>query len=180
MKYTYKLLHKYIPRLNNLSDMLLNPKEDNDEFDDIIIGGYFYPDDNKSQINLTSDGLIRDNIDKVNANNNYLASFFGDNVMNNELSSYDDKINYIGKWTSNIDANANIYYVIVDNQIRKIIFSKPIEPTSMQDTFGIIYIIEDDGNMVYCQPDENDILFDNLPEAKKYIKEQKEIFHPLT
>ena len=121
MKYTYKLLHKYIPRLNNLSDMLLNPKEDNDEFDDIIIGGYFYPDDNKSQINLTSDGLIRDNIDKVNANNNYLASFFGDNVMNNELSSYDDKINYIGKWTSNIDANANIYYVIVDNQIRKII-----------------------------------------------------------
>ena len=24
------------------------------------------------------------------------------------------------------------------------------------------------------------ILFDNLPEAKKYIKEQKEIFHPLT
>lgn len=74
--------------------------------------------------------------------------------MNNELSSYDNKINYIGKWTSNIDANANIYYVIVNNQIRKIIFSKPIEPTSMQDTFGIIYIIEDDGNMVYCQPDE--------------------------
>ena len=33
MKYTYKLLHKYIPRLNNLSDMLLNPKEDNDEFE---------------------------------------------------------------------------------------------------------------------------------------------------
>lgn len=93
--------------------------------------------------------------------------------MNNELSSYDDKINYIGKWTSNIDANANIYYVIVDNQIRKIIFSKPIEPTSMQDTFGIIYIIEDDGNMVYCQPDENDILFDNLPEAKNILKNKR-------
>ena len=132
MKYTYKLLHKYIPRLNNLSDMLLNPKEDNDEFDDIIIGGYFYPDDNKSQINLTSDGLIRDNINKVNANNNYLASFFGDNVMNNELSSYDDKINYIGKWTSNIDANANIYYVIVDNQIRKITASITYDTARME------------------------------------------------
>ena len=89
--------------------------------------------------------------------------------MNNELSSYYYKINYIDKYTNNIHTNSNIYYVILDNQIIKIIFSKPIEPTSMQDIFGIIYIIEDNWNMVYCQPDENHILFDNLPEAKKYI-----------
>ena len=180
MKYTYKLQHKYIPKLKNIGDMMLNPTEDSDEFDDIVIGGIFIPDDHKSSINLTSEFLIRDNQDKVNQNNNYLASFFGDNIMDNNLSSYDDKINYIGKWSYNIDANANVYYVIVDNSIRKIIFSKPIEPSQMVDPFGVIYIIEDNGNMVYCQPDENDILFDNLPEAKKYINEQKELFSPLT
>lgn len=66
MKYTYKLQHKYIPKLKNLGDMMLNPTEDSEEFDDIIIGGVFIPDDKKTSINLTSEFLIRDNQDKVN------------------------------------------------------------------------------------------------------------------
>ena len=47
------------------------------------------------------------------------------------------------------------------------------------DVFGVIYIIEDDGNMVYCTPDEGDVMFDNLKEAKKYIKENYDVFTPL-
>ena len=35
------------------------------------------------------------------------------------------------------------------------------------DAFGVIYIIEDDGNMVYCTPDEGDVMFDNLKELRE-------------
>lgn len=45
----------------------------------------------------------------------------------NESSNLINNPDYIGKWNSNIDANANIYYIINENEINKVIFSKPID-----------------------------------------------------
>lgn len=190
MKFVYRLQKKKIPILRSLSNVMsqitmgLNPMmNEENEFEEIVTGGYFYPDDGKTSINLTSEFLIRENKDKINANNVYLMSFFATdplettytNMQSGNINNMVPDSNYIGKWSPNIDANANIYYVIVDNKIRKLIFSKPIEFGSQTDIFGVVYIIENDGKMVYCTPDEGDVLFDNIKEAKKYINSFSDI-----
>lgn len=194
MKFIYKLQHKKIPKkrpglssvfsMAQMSEQAGIPLDDpffEDEFIDIVVGGYFFPEDGKTSINLTSEHLIRNNKDNIHANNLYLQSFLpGDlsNILQSTNTNYPDS-NYIGKWSDEIDANAIIYYVIVNNKIKKIIFSKPIEFGTHTDIFGVVNIIEDEGNMVYCTPDEGDVLFDNEKEAKQYIKEYNEIFSPI-
>lgn len=196
MKFVYTLQREYIPKSNYGNGAMkqvfdiLNGKADTldlNEMEEVVTGGYFIPDDKKTQVELTSEFLIRENKDKINASKIYLSSYFkaDPSEVSYALANPSQRnpnapdTNYIGKWSDNVEANAKIYYVIVDGQIRKLIFSKPIEFGTQTDVFGVIYIIEDDGNMVYCTPDEGDVMFDNLKEAKKYIKENYDVFTPL-
>lgn len=196
MKFIYTIATKKYFVLPTLSDALalaqegkqLSPEEKEGKWVDVPVGGYFMPEDNQSQINLTSEFLIRENRDMVNANLSYLKSFIPQDTLEtsymmqnpDQISESAPDPNYIGKWNSKIDSSANIYYVIYESEIRKMIFSKPIDSTKQTDIFGVIYIIEDNGRMMYCTPDEGDILFDNLKEARNFIKTKNEIFKPLT
>ena len=127
---------------------------------DVLVFSGFVSEDG-SIPELTDPRIIIRNKDWIQANNDYLASFFGSSPLANS--------GYIGKWSNDINANAKIYYIIDDKDIREFIVSKYNEISFSNDLNGLDYFVNINGNIMRALLEPGDIIFDNYEEAKNQI-----------
>lgn len=163
MKYIYKL---EIGDINVGQGILNAPK-----YEKHCFGGSFLPCEGEYEehpLRLSPCELISKYRDYQHEHKRYLAGFFGGR----------DKTDtgYIGKWDSNIDNGAKIYYILMEDGPHKLFIVK-FNGLSMSNILGIQYVVEVDGNMMDCFPEDGDILFDNFEEAQTYYnsKEYRDI-----
>lgn len=150
MKFTY--IQKFF---GTISDDPFNPP-----IEDTLVFSGFISDDNQ-QPKVTNPNIITRNKDWTYANNDYLAGFFGNSASSNS--------GYVGKWSEDINDNAEIYYIIDEGVIREFIISKYEEIGLTNDLDGFDYFVNIDGNIMKALLEPGDIIYDNYEEAKDQI-----------
>ena len=78
---------------------------------------------------------------------------------------------YIGKWVDNIDKEAKLYYIIMNDGPHKMFITK-FNNMQFTGTSDVQYVVNIDNKMMDCIPEEGDILFDNKEEASEYFKNE--------
>lgn len=68
---------------------------------------------------------------------------------------------YLGVWSYELEKGARTYYIVQDDEIKEVILYK--QP-SQGDT--VYYIIEINGSMYNCIPEDNDIIYSTYKEAR--------------
>lgn len=131
----------------------------------ICTGGSFVPMDNENDnIELTDEQVLLRNKDWTAACCDWVKSFIGGG------KSYDT--GYIGKWSEDVDKNAKIYYFVNDGIIHKMFFTRYAE-LGMSNVLNIVNVIQLDGKMMDCTPDEGDIIYSTYKEAEKALNKIK-------
>lgn len=135
----------------------------NDEVETLVFSGFISKDGEYPQI--TDPEIIFRNKDWAQANNDYLAGFFG----------YSPSVNtgYVGKWSEDLERNAKIYYYIDGKNIREFIISHYNELGFTNDLDGFDYFINIDGKLMSAMMDPGDVIYDNYEEAKDQINNIK-------
>ena len=190
MKYVYKTIIGKIDAaggpLNILARKLqylmycsmngIKPSEEDKkiEFDmDFNFGGCFIPaDENIDPFTCLLQVTDYDNISKYikhNHNNvhDYFEQFFGDKINPNA--------GFIDYWDSKClkDKKIHIYYIILESGPAEIILTLyPDEGFGCKPINPMAYLVNINGKLMDCSPDEGDFLFDNKEEASEYFKNQ--------
>ena len=92
-----------------------------------------------------------------------LAKFFGGEVAVND--------GYIGKWDPEINKHAKIYYILMEDGPHEIFLTKYNDMKFVSNVQSVQYVVNINGNMMDCSPEEGDVLFDDFEEASKYFKD---------
>lgn len=151
MKFIYKQQYKYIPNINfYLPDVKT------------LVSSRFESEDSKTELKITDPEIIMRNKDWIQANNDYLAGFFGNGVSTNS--------GYIGIWSEDLEQNANLYYINVDGKTTEFIISKYNELGFTNDLDGLDYFVHLDGKLMSALIEDGDIIYDNYEEAKQANK----------
>lgn len=128
--------------------------------DILVFSGFI--SENGERPEITDPEIIVRNKDWVQANNDYLAGFFGYSPSNNT--------GYVGKWSDDLETNAKIYYYVDENYIREFIISHYNEIGFTNDLEGSDYFINIDGKLMQAMADPGDVIYDNFDEAEESIK----------
>ena len=78
---------------------------------------------------------------------------------------------YIGKWNNNIDKESKIYYILMPDGPHKMFITNFNNMQFTPEITKVQYVVNINGNMMDCIPEEGDVLFDDFEEASKYFKD---------
>ena len=129
-------------------------------------GGSFMPCEgtyNEHPLYMTDPIVVQKYRDKNHYAKLQMAKYFGGEI------NLDD--GYIGKWKDGINKDATIYYILMEDGPHEIFLTKYDDMKFVSNTQSAQYVVNINGNMMDCSPEEGDILFDNFEEASKYFKD---------
>ncbi len=129
-------------------------------------GGSFMPCEgsyNDHPLYMTDPIVVQKYRDKNHYAKLQMAKYFGGEI------NLDD--GYIGKWKDGINKVATIYYILMEDGPHEIFLTKYDDMKFVSNTQSAQYVVNINGNMMDCSPEEGDILFDNFEEASKYFKD---------
>lgn len=129
-------------------------------------GGSFIPCEgtyDEHPLYMTDPAIVWQYKDKQHEAKLELAKYFGGE------SSIDD--GYIGKWNPEINKHANIYYILMEDGPHEVFLTQYNDMKFVTNVQQAQYVVNINGNMMDCTPEENDFLFDNFEEASKYFKD---------
>lgn len=182
MKYIYKIikgnlvgpggsLQSTIRKMQNLLFHGMNnlpvSEEDKDLSGDVEyeFGGSFMPCEGTYEehpLYMTDPFVVQKYKDIAYESKLELAKFFGCEADIND--------GYIGKWNPEINKHAKIYYILMDDGPHEIFLTKYNDMKFVSNVQTAQYVVNINGNMMDCSPEEGDILFDDFEEASKYFK----------
>lgn len=183
MKYEYKLikgnlvgsggpLQSSARKMTNLLFHGMNnlpiSKEDKDLSGDVefCFGGSFMPCEGTYEeypLYITKSEVVQKYRDKIHQSKLQMAKFFGGE------SEIDN--GYIGLWDPDINKHAIIYYIIMEDGPHEIFLTKYDDMKFVSNVQTAQYVVNINGNMMDCSPEEGDVLFDDFEEASKYYKD---------
>ena len=129
-------------------------------------GGSFMPCEgtyDEHPLYMTDPSIIWKYKDKQHEAKLELAKYFGGE------SNIDD--GYIGKWNQEINEHAHIYYILMEDGPHEVFLTQYNDMKFVTNVQQAQYVVNINGNMIDCTPEENDILFDDFEEASKYFKD---------
>ena len=183
MRYKYKIikgnlvgpdgpLQSAVRKMQNLLFHEMNnlpiSEEDKDLSGDIEyeFGGSFMPCEGtykEHPLYITKPEVVQKYRDKIHQSKLQMAKFFGGE------SEIDN--GYIGIWNPDINKYAIIYYIIMEDGPHEIFLTKYDDMKFVSNVQSAQYIVNINGNMMDCSPEEGDVLFDDFEEASKYYKD---------
>lgn len=196
MKHIYtKIVGKVIPGnplqssrdlINGVMAGLVDPQklkeyEKNGGLVDVEFGMCFMPEDNDpTHCALVTKKVFLDKyIKNHNEEYDYFETFFGAKDLKEP--------GFIDNWTDDLlyDENIHIYYTLYNNEPHEFILSERAEGLRYNPIYqnaknlrtgveqlmtNLIYMINIDGKLMDCEPDEGDYIFDTKKEAEDYIE----------
>ena len=75
---------------------------------------------------------------------------------------------YLGIWSYELERDSRTYYSVQDNEIKEVILYK--QPMKADEVY---YIIEINGSMYNCIPENNDTIYSTYKEARINLMEQQ-------
>lgn len=183
MRYKYELvkgnlvgsggpLQSSIRKMQNLLFLQMNnlpiTEEDKDLSGDIeyCFGGSFMPCEgtyDEHPLYMTKPEVVQKYRDKIHQSKLQMAKFFGGEA---EIDN-----GYIGKWDPAINKHAIIYYIIMEDGPHEIFLTRYDDTKFVSNVQSAQYVVNINGNMMDCSPEEGDVLFDDFEEASKYFKD---------
>ena len=76
---------------------------------------------------------------------------------------------YLGIWSYELERDSRTYYIVQDNEIKEVILYK--QPMKGDEVY---YIIEINGSMYNCIPENNDTIYSTYKEARINLMEQQQ------
>ena len=76
---------------------------------------------------------------------------------------------YLGIWSYELERDSRTYYIVQDNEIKEVILYK--QPMKGDEVY---YIIEINGSMYNCIPEDNDTIYSTYKEARINLMEQQQ------
>lgn len=185
MKYRYEIvkgklvgpggpLQANATKIQNLLFLKMNNQSITDEDLDLSgdieyeFGGSFIPSEGAYEehpLYMTSAEVLEKYKDKEQFAKQQFASFFG------EEAKQAVNTGYIGKWNPDISKQANIYYILMPDGPHEMFLTYYNDMKFITNVQQVQYVVNINGNMMDCTPEENDVLFDNFEEASKYFKD---------
>lgn len=121
----------------------------------IYQNGQFEAVDTKKELTYTDYKIIKNNVDAE-----YVEK---DGTI--KSTKHDG---YLGIWSYELERDSRTYYIVQDNEIKEVILYK--QPMKGDD---IYYIIEINGSMYNCIPENNDTIYSTYKEARINLMEQQ-------
>ena len=143
-------------------------EEDKDLSGDVefCFGGSFMPCEgtyDEHPLYITKPEVVQKYRDKIHQSKLQMAKFFeGESEIDN---------GYIGIWDPDINKHAIIYYIIMEDGPHEIFLTKYDDMKFVSNVQSAQYVVNINGNMMDCSPEEGDVLFDDFEEASKYYKD---------
>ena len=183
MKYEYKIVKDKIVgpggpmqssarKMQNLLSQEMNNLQITDEDKDlsgdveVCYGGSFMPCEgtyDEHPLYMTDPFVVQKYKDIAHESKLELAKFFGGEVAVND--------GYIGKWDPEINKHAKIYYIIMEDGPHEIFLTRYDDIKFVSNVQSAQYVVNINGKMMDCSPEEGDVLFDDFEEASKYFKD---------
>ena len=122
----------------------------------IYQNGQFEAVDTKKELIYTDYTVIKENVDKE-----YIEK---DGTV--KSTKHDG---YLGIWSYELERDSRTYYIVQDNEIKEVILYK--QPMKGDEVY---YIIEINGSMYNCIPENNDTIYSTYKEARINLMEQQQ------